>query len=100
MLSGHPSVAVVPDSLVPLDHVMNVEAAEAASKLTRKEANPLILKLLDKYEGELKNPPKGVIYQDCYDMVTGELTNAEYAKNADRVRKELQNIGLPVEKSA
>ncbi len=99
MLSGHPSVAVVPDSIVPLDHVMNVEVAGAASKLTRKEANPLVMKLLDRYEGELKSPPKGVTYQDCYDMVTGELTNSEYAANADRVRKELQNMGLPVEKS-
>ncbi len=70
-----------------------------ASKLTRKEANPVVLKLLGKYESELKSPPGGVTYQDCYDMVTGELTNAEYAKNADRVRKELQDMGLPVEKS-
>ena len=92
-------VAVVPDSIVPLDHVLNVEVAGAASKLTRKEANPVVLKLLDRYESELKSPPRGVTYQDCYDMVTGELTNAEYAANADRVRKEIQNMGLPVEKS-
>ncbi len=100
MLSGHPSISVAPDSIVPLDHVLNIEAAQAASKLTRKEANPIILKFLEKYEGQLKSPPKGLTYQECYDMVTGELTNAEYAKNADRIRKELRELGLPVVKSA
>jgi methylamine--corrinoid protein Co-methyltransferase len=99
MLSGHPSIAVAPDSLVPLDHVLNVEAAEAASTLTRKEANPVVLKCLEKYENLLKDPPKGVTYQDCYDMTTGKLNNAEYGKNADRIRDEFRTIGLPVVKS-
>lgn len=100
MLSGHPSIAVEPDSIVPLDHVLNVEVAKAASKLTRKEANPIVLKFLSKYEDKLKEPPKGYKYQDCYDIITGELTNAEYANSADRIRKELKEFGLPVEKSA
>jgi methylamine--corrinoid protein Co-methyltransferase len=99
MLSGHPSIAVASDSIVPLDHVLNVEAAGAAAGLTRKEANPMILKFLEKYESLLKDPPKGVRYQDCYDMTTGRLVNAEYAKNVDRIREELRNLGLPVEKS-
>ncbi len=99
MLSGHPSIAVAPDSLVPLDHVLNVEVAEAASKLTRREANPVVLKCLEKYENLLKDPPKGVSYQDCYDVTTGKLTNAEYARNADRIRSEFRKIGLSVEKS-
>lgn len=99
MLSGHPSIATAPDSIVPLDHVLNVEVAEAASKLTRKEANPIVIKFLDKYENQLKEPPKGLTYQDCYDVVTGKLTNAEYVRNVDRIRDELMNLGLPVKKS-
>ncbi len=99
MLSGHPSMAVAPDSIIPLDHVLNVEVAEASSKLTRKEANPIVLKLLERYEDQLKNPPKGLTYQDCYDVITGKLKNVEYIKNVDRIRKELQDIGLPVAKS-
>lgn len=99
MLSGHPSTAVAPDSILPLDHVLNVEVAEAASKITRKEANLIVLKLLDKYEKQLKNPPKGLTYQECYDVVTGKLTNAEYARSIDRIREELRNIGLSVVKS-
>jgi len=90
---------VAPDSIVPLDHTLNVEAAEAASTLTRKEANPVVLKCLEKFENLLKDPPKGATYQDCYDMTTGKLSNAEYAKNADRIRDEFRNIGLPVVKS-
>jgi len=100
MLSGHPSIAVEPDSLVPLDHVLNIEVAEAASKLTRREANPIILKCLEKYEKLLKDPPKGFKYQDCYDVENGTITNSEYAKNADRIRKEFKELGLPIEKSA
>lgn len=100
MLSGHPSIAVEPDSIVPMDHVLNIEVARAASQLTRKEANPIILKLLEKYENQLKNPPKGLKYQDVYDLNTGEIKNAEYMKNVERIRKELKNLGLPIEKLA
>ncbi|MBA7552770.1 hypothetical protein ES705_45345 [subsurface metagenome] len=99
MLSGHPSTAVAPDSILPLDHVLNVEVAEAASKITRKEANLIVLKLLDKYEKQLKNPPEGLTYQECYDVVTGKLTDVEYARSIDRIREELRNIGLSVVKS-
>ena len=99
MLSGHPSIATAPDSIVPMEHVLNVEVAEAASKLTRKEANPMVLKFLAKYENQLKDPPRGLTYQDCYDVVSGRLTNADYAKNVDRIREELRNFGLPIEKS-
>jgi methylamine--corrinoid protein Co-methyltransferase len=99
MLSGHPSIAVAPDTIIPMDHVLNVEAAEAASTLTRKEANPLVLKCLEKYENLLKDPPKGVTYQDCYDLTTSKLSNAVYAKNIDRIRGEFRKIGLPVVKS-
>jgi hypothetical protein len=99
MLSGHPSVSVVPDSILPLDHVLNVEVAEAASKLTRKEANPIVLKLIEKYENMLKNPPQGLRYQDCYNIETGKLINIEYEKHVDRIRNELKELGLPISKS-
>jgi hypothetical protein len=99
MLSGHPSIAVAPDSIVPLDHVLNVEVARAASELTRKEANPLVLKYLEKYENQLKDPPRGLTYQECYDEVTGELKNMDYVKDVDRIRKELKDLGLPIIKS-
>jgi len=99
MLSGHPGMSVVPDSIVLLDHLLNIEAAEAASKLTRKEANPVVLKLLEKYENQLKNPPKGLTYQDCYDPVSGKLINSGYVKHVDEIREELKNLGLPVMKS-
>ncbi len=96
MLSGHPSVATAPDSIVPLDHVLNVEVAEAAAQLSRREANPIVLKLLERYEQQLKNPPAGLRYQDCYDLTTGTLRNAEYARHVDQVRAELRGLGLPV----
>lgn len=100
MLSGHPSVAVEPDSIVPYDHILNIEVARAASKLTRKEANPIVLKLLDKYEKMLKDPPKGLRYQDVYDVTTRQIKNSEYLKHADEIRKELRELGLPIEKLA
>ena len=93
MLSGHPSVAVAPDSIVPLDHVLNVEVAEASSILTRKEAKPIVLKLLERYEDQLKNPPKGLAYQDCYDVIKGQL------KNVDKITKVIQEIVLQVAKN-
>ncbi len=100
MLSGHPSVAVEPDSIIPYDHILNVEVARAASQLTRKEANPIILKLLERYEKLLKDPPKGYKYQDIYDVPTRTIKNTEYLKHADEIRKELRDLGLPIEKLA
>lgn len=99
MLSGHPSVSVAPDSILPLDHVLNVEVAEAASKLTRKEAKPIVLKLVEKYENQLKDPPQGLRYQDCYNINTGKLINTEYEKHVESIRNELKSIGLPIVKS-
>jgi methylamine--corrinoid protein Co-methyltransferase len=99
MLSGHPSRAVANDSIVPLDHVLNVEVAEAASKLTRREGGPLVLSCLEQYEKLLKDPPKGLTYQECYDVTTGKLANAEYAGRVDKIREEFRRLGLPVEKS-
>ncbi|MGQ9615707.1 MAG: monomethylamine:corrinoid methyltransferase [Spirochaetota bacterium] len=99
MLSGHPSFSVAPDSILPLDHVLNVEVAEAASKLTRKETNPIVLKLLEKYENQVKDPPQGLRYQDCYDINTGKLINSEYEKHIDHIRNELKGLGLPIVKS-
>ena len=55
--------------------------------LTRKEANPIVLKLLEKYKDKLKNPPKGLTYQDCYDVIMGKLKNVEYSKNIDKIKK-------------
>ncbi len=93
------SLASLTVFIVPLDHLLNIEVAEAASKLTRKEANPVVLKLLEKYEDQLKDPPKGLTYQDCYDLATGKLINSEYVKHVDEIREELKSLGLPIVKS-
>jgi hypothetical protein len=69
------------------------ECALASTTLKRSEANDLVLKTLSKYESRLKNPPKGVLFPDCYHKKTGiPLENVE--STYKQARTELGDIGL------
>jgi len=71
-----------------------VEMAEAAARLTRTEANPIALRLLEKYESQLADAPSGDRYQDCYDAETGRPRDA-YRKLYDEIKEELAVLGIP-----
>jgi hypothetical protein len=71
-----------------------VELGKAASKLTRAQANDLVIRILEKYESQIASPPEGDRYQDCHDPVTGKPNDA-YVKLYNDVREELAADGIP-----
>ena len=73
VFSGHPAMAVQSDSLVPDDHKFHAEIGLAASKLTRAEAEPLAQKLYPLFGDKLKDPDKGLTFQQVYDAKTKQI---------------------------
>ncbi len=96
VFSGHPAMAVQSDSLVPDDHKFHAEIGLAASKLTRAQAEPIAQKLFPLFGDKLKDPDKGMTFQQVYDMKTKKIANADYQKAMDEVRSELAAMGLEV----
>jgi methylamine--corrinoid protein Co-methyltransferase len=101
--SGAPSVqtplpakATVADAITPMEARFGVEMANAATRLSREQANDLVVQLLDRYESRLETPPAGSTYPECYDLVTGK-PGAAYLRLYDEIREELVGLGVPLE---
>jgi hypothetical protein len=89
----HPAKAVKPYGYTPMEALFGVEMAEAAARMTRAEANPVVISLLGKYESQLDNPPSGGTYQDCFDVETGRPRDA-YQRLYDEIKEELTGLGI------
>ena len=96
VFSGHPAMAVQADSLVPDDHKFHAEIGLAAAKLTRAAAEPLAQKLFPLFGEKLKDPDKGLTFQEVYDPKTKRIANDEYLRVMEDVRSELAAMGLEV----
>jgi methylamine--corrinoid protein Co-methyltransferase len=96
VFSGHPAMSVQPDSLVPDDHKFHAEIGLAAAKLTRAEAEPIAQKLFPLFGDKLKDPDKGLTFQQVYDSKTKRIVNDDYLRVLEDVRTELKAMGLEV----
>jgi hypothetical protein len=76
------------DYTSPLDPLLGSEVAHAVAGMSRKEANGIVKALLEKYENQLRNPPIGKKYQECYDVASGKPIK-EYIELYRKVRKEM-----------
>jgi len=56
----------------PLEARMACEVGHAAARqgMKRDQANEIVLRLLDKYEAQIADAPKGKPFQECYDVRT------------------------------
>jgi methylamine--corrinoid protein Co-methyltransferase len=74
------------------------DVAYAATKLNRGQANEIVKAILARYEDkiEAKNPPLGKTFQECNDLKTLKPTK-EYLDLYDKVKKELEGLGLAFE---
>jgi methylamine--corrinoid protein Co-methyltransferase len=79
----------------PLEARMAAEVGHAVAnmRLTRQEANALLLKILTRYEDRIADAPLGSEFQECYDAATS-LPSREYLDLYARVRSELAALGL------
>jgi len=78
------------DYTSPMDPLLASEVAHAVAGMSRKEANGIVKMLLEKYEDQLRNPPLGQKYQECYDVTTGK-PNKEYIELYREVRREMSD---------
>lgn len=92
----HPAKAVKTDGITPLEAKFGVEMAIAAAKLTREQANALVLQLLEKYESQIETAPTGSSYQACYDVRTGK-PRADYLRLFAEMKDELAGMGVSFE---
>ena len=90
-----PATGVKTDGMTPLEPLFHTQMADAASKLTRAEANIIVLKLLEKYESTLSNPDLGMTFQELFDVET-ITPKPFYKKMYDEVIAELKALGVPL----
>ncbi|WP_287584175.1 monomethylamine:corrinoid methyltransferase [Candidatus Borrarchaeum sp.] len=82
-----------PDRNTGMEAKMGCEVGHAATGLKRTDANDLVTKIMSKYEQNLKNPPLGLTFQECYDLNTVKPSE-EHVNIFTRVKKELEDLGL------
>lgn len=66
----------------------------SAKNLKLGDANDIVKKLLPKYEGKLKNPPKGKSLSECINLKTLQ-PSSEWLEIYEKVWSELEDLGLP-----
>jgi len=74
---------------------IHAEVGHTVSKmgLSRKEANQIVLKLLEKYEAKISEAPIGKTFPECYQMDRLKPTD-EYESLWKEKKKELKGLGL------
>lgn len=70
------------------------EASRAVTGMSRKKANEITIKCLEKYEPTLGNPPKGKRMQDLYDIERLK-PKAEWIEKFEEVKADLRDWGMP-----
>jgi len=80
-----------------LENKFAAEVTKASAGMKRSDANEIVKEILPKYESKLKNPPKGKNFLECYDPTTLKPSE-EWATIYNRVRKELIDLGVPLQK--
>jgi methylamine--corrinoid protein Co-methyltransferase len=61
--------------------------------ITRKEANQIIKRLMETYLGGIKDPPRGRILNECYDIRTMKPDD-ELRRIHDEAIRELSGLGI------
>jgi methylamine--corrinoid protein Co-methyltransferase len=84
------------DYLTPLEHEFTAKLYKASAQLTRSEANEIAKVLIPRYTAQLRSPPDGKSYHECYDQTTHEPT-AEWSKIHNEVFHEMQELGIPMD---
>ena len=85
---GPSSRGVIVDHCAPVEDIFGNGVAHAVAGMSRKEANKIVLALLEKYEDKLRNPPTGQKFQECFDVATG-APRKEYVELYREVRREM-----------
>ena len=71
------------------------EITHAAEKLSRKDAEPLVKKLINKYKDGQQEMKFGKRFDEVYDLETLEPTQ-EWLSTYEQVYEEMIDMGLPL----
>jgi methylamine--corrinoid protein Co-methyltransferase len=85
------------DYITPVECWWSGEVFKSCAGMTRKQANEIAKKVLPKYEDKLSAPDKGLSIYDCYDLKT-QRPLPNYSELYNRVRNELIDLGMPLDK--
>lgn len=91
--SGPTARATRIDHQSPLSSLFAAEVGRSVAGMSRADVNAIVLRLLEKYEDRLDDPPPGRRYQDCFDLASGR-PDAEAVAVYRRARAELTAMGL------
>ncbi len=89
----HPAKAVIDDAVTPMEAKFTVEFTRAVRGIKAHEANELANRLLEKYEDDIANAPRGKKYPECYDLKTRKPSK-EYIRLYDEVVEEMIRMGI------
>lgn len=89
----HPNKAVLTNGALPSDSEFSCSFGHGMVGITRKEANQIIKRLMETYLSGIKNPPRGRILNECYDILTMRPDD-ELRKTYEEATRELQGLGI------
>jgi methylamine--corrinoid protein Co-methyltransferase len=78
-----------------LEARFNAEVARAASGMSRKDGDELVRKLIALYKPVLDQRPKGLPFNEVYDVTTIKPL-PQWLATYEQVRSELRDMGLPL----
>lgn len=83
------------DYLSPLEHKFAGQVFKAAAGMTRGQANEIANRFIPKYEADLRKPPSGKRFQECYEVKRLEPI-LEGQKMYDEDCEEALQAGVPL----
>jgi hypothetical protein len=89
----HPNKAVITNGALPIDSKFTCSLGHGMVGITRKEANQIVKRLMETYEGGIKNPPRGRTLNECYDILSMR-PDEELRKTYDEATRELRGLGI------
>jgi len=84
---------VLTNGALPLDSEFTCAFGHGMAGITRKEANAIILRLLERYQDQIKDAPEGSPLEQVYDLDTMR-PKAELATLYGEVVEELAGLGV------
>ncbi len=81
------------DHFTPSEPRFSGDVAHGAVGMTRKEANDVVRRLLDRYEGTLATASIGQKYEECWD-IHRKQPSPEYVSLRESVSRELAEVGV------
>ena len=95
LLGPRSAVGAIPGHISPLEARLMAETAHAAEGMQRKDAEPIVCAIYEKYREDLDKRPSGLSFEEVYDLRT-LAPNIEWESLYEEVKAELAALGLPL----